>query len=229
MNFLQLVQEAMQKAGVREDLPTTLAGATGIVADFKGYVTDTYRRIQNTAHAENWFFRQQLDQTFPLVAGTDGYSMPSGIQEINWRTVTVYETAKTNERSLEFVDYYIWRMGMDTREVEDTFPQYVTLAPDDTIYVFPAPDQAYTFRYDGVIELDELEDDSDVPIIPARYHWVLVWGAVSRYAKSHEDGSKLAEAESEYRPIYDTLVNRQSPEVRIVTGHLYGERKQYGR
>jgi hypothetical protein len=219
----------MQKAGVREDQPTTLVGATGIVADFMGYVTDTYMRIQNTAHAESWFFRQQLDQTFPLVAGTDGYSMPSGLQDINWRTVTVYDTPKTNERRLKWVDYYEWRMSMDTRDVEDTFPMYVTIAPDDTIYIFPAPDQAYTFRYDGVLELDELEVDADEPTIPARYQWVLVWGAVMRYAKAHEDGSKLVEAESEYKPIYDTLVNRQVPETRVITGHLYGDRKKYGR
>ena len=100
MNYLQLVQEAIDSAGIREDSPSTLVGATGIVADFIGYVDKTYRRIQSDDHGSSWFFRQSLDQTLALVAGTDEYSIPSGLQELNWRTVTVYVVAKTDRHRL---------------------------------------------------------------------------------------------------------------------------------
>lgn len=229
MTYLQLVQRAMKRAGVREDSPSTLVGATGIVEDFKDYVADTYRKIQNTEHAESWFFRQSLDQTFTVNASDDDYPIPTGLQDINWRTVTIYETAKTDEAQLKYTDYYAWRMHMDTRTVEETRPSYITISPDDTIYLYPVPDKEYTLRFDGILELDELSADADEPIIPARYQWCIVWGAVMRFAKHHEDGAKYADAEDEFKPVYDTLVERQLPETHVITGHLYGERKQYGR
>jgi hypothetical protein len=229
MNYLQLVQAAMKRAGVREDAPTTLVGATGIVDDFKDFVADTYRRIQTTAHGTSWFFRQSLDQTFSLVADTESYASPAGIQEINWRTVTVYETAKVDEVPLEFIDYYQFRMDCNTRTVDNTRPVWVTVDPDDQIRLFPKPDKAYTFRFDGVLDVDELSADADIPILPDFAHWAIVWGAVMRYAKHHEDGAKYADAESEYRPIFDTLVGRQTPETRVIVGHMYGERRRDGR
>ena len=229
MNYLQLVQYAMKRAGVREDVPATLVGATGIVDDFKDFVADTYRRIQTTAHGTSWFFRQSLNQTFPLLAELDTYSTPAGIQEINWRTASVYETAKVDEVPLEYIDYYAWRMDYDLRTVENTRPVWITADPDDQIIFFPVPDKAYTFRFDGVIDVDELSADADIPILPDFAHWAIVWGAVMRYAKHHEDGAKYTDAESEYRPIYDTLVGRQTPETRVIVGHMYGERRRDGR
>jgi hypothetical protein len=151
------------------------------------------------------------------------------MQDLNWRTCTVYEVEKTDEAQLEFVDYYAWRMGMDTRAVGDSRPQWVTRSPDDLIYVYPQPDKAYTFRFDAVLEVDDLSADADEPIIPERYQWAIVWGAVMRFAKHHEDGAKYSDAKDEYRPVYDSLVERQLPETRLVTGQLYGDRNRYGR
>lgn len=161
MDYLELVQKAMRRAGVREDLPSTLVGATGIVSDFMDYVTDTYRKIQTTAHAERWFFRQALDQTLALVAAQEDYTMPTGMQDINWSTVTLYETARTDEKYLEYIDYYTWRMGYDTRSVEDTRPQWITVDPANEIHIYPAPDKIYTLRYDGVLSVDEMTVDAD--------------------------------------------------------------------
>lgn len=228
MTYLELVQKAMRRAGVREDLPTTLVGATGIVSDFADYVADTYRKIQTTAHGENWFFRQALDQTITLVVDQDNYSMPSGLCGINLSTVSVYETAKTDERQLHFCDYQEWRMFMDTREVESTQPTTITIDPANTIYVWPQPDKAYTLRFDGILDVDEMTADADEPIIPEKYQWTIIWGAVMRYAKHHEDGAKLADAMDEYKPELKAMVEHQLPETRVITGHLRGDRRIYG-
>lgn len=50
-----------------------------------------------------------------------------------------------------------------------------------------------------------------------------------RYAKHHEDGAKFADSKDEFQPIFDSMVNHQLPETRVITGHLYGDRKVYGR
>ena len=221
MTYLQLVQRAMKRAGVRQDAPSTLVGATGIVSDFQDYVDDTYRKLQANDHGKHWFFRQSLDQSFALAASDDDYSMPSGLEDINWRTVTVYETAKTDETEVCYIDYYDWRIDHDTRTVTEQRPKWITLRPDGVLQVFPVPDKVYTLRFDGVLSLDEMSADADTPIIPDQYQWAIVWGAVMRHAKHHEDGAMLADAKDEFQPIYDSMVERQTPPPRVKVGQLY--------
>jgi hypothetical protein len=221
MNYLEIVQEAMKRASVREDSPTTLVGATGIVEDFKGYVGDTYRHIQNTGHSERWFFRQSLDNTLSLTVDVDEYAMPAGLQSINWRTVSVYLTPKEQESMVTYLDYYHWRMVIDTRDLAASIPQRITQRPDEVLQISPKPDQAYTLRFDGIKDIHEMTGDTDEPLIPERFQWVLVYGAVKRFAKRHEDGSLLADADDEYRPIYDAMSQFQLPDVGVQTGHLY--------
>lgn len=215
MNYLEIVQDAMREASVREDLPTTVVGATGIVKDFLGFVNTTYKNIQNTGHSERWFFRQSLDQTLALVAGQAEYNMPAGLQSLNWRTITCYETAKVEESPVCWMDYYHWRREVDTVDLEDGKPQHITQKPDGTLVLTPAPDKAYTLSFDGVLAIDKMTADSDEPIIPEWFQDVLVWGAVKRFAKRHEDGTLMVDAMEEYKPIYDSMSNYQLPDTTV--------------
>lgn len=218
MTLLEIVTEAMAKALVREDAPSTTVSATGIVADFVGYVNDTYRNIQLTAHGERWFFRQSLDLTLSLVASTSEYAMPAGLQTLNWRTVTCYlTTPKEEETPVEYIDYYYWRTYYNTRNMEEGKPQYITVKPDGTLELIPTPDDTYTLHFDGVLSEDTLSGDADTPILPVWAQRCLVWGAVQRFAEAHEDGSMLAKANKEYRPYYDSMVNYQTPDVHVNT------------
>jgi hypothetical protein len=206
---------------VREDAPSTLTGATGIVDDFVNWVQDEYRNIQTIEHGVHWFFRQSLDQTLAISASDDDYAMPAGLETLNWRTVTVYITAKTDESPVCYKDYYDWRMDNDTITSAEGKPVYITEKPDGVLQVFPVPDQAYTLRFDGVLSVDVLSGDADVPIIPTNYQYAIVWGAVMRFAKHHEDGAKFADAKDEFQPIFDAMVERQLPPVRVIKNQLF--------
>ena len=85
------------------------------------------------------------------------------------------------------------------------------------------PDQSYTLRYDGVLDIDELSGDAGTPTnLPAQYHRVLGWGAVLRYAQHHEDGAMYSNAMNKFRSIYDRMVARQTPTVTVEKGLIYG-------
>jgi hypothetical protein len=229
MDFLTLVQKSMERAGVRSSLPTTLVGAVDITATFVMYVQDSWRELQE--ESTNWWFRQKLDQTLAVTQSTDEYAMPSGLETINYRTVSLYTTAKTDEAVLSTFRYEDWRMSKDTRSATESRPTHIIERPDGVIQLWPVPDQAYTLRYDGVWDIDELTLDADEPgttitggsvLLPERYHNILVYDACIRYFAHHENEEGVREVQSKFLAQRKRLMEKQAPPVYIPAGVLTG-------
>jgi len=236
LNYLQIVQKALLRAGVRDTTPITLIGATDIVADFAEWAQDSWRELQE--ESTNWWFRQKLDQTLTINASDDEYAMPAGLETLNYRTVTLFTTAKEDERHLDWIDYERWRLGRDTRSFAEGPPNQITERPDGVIQIFPVPDKAYTMRFDGVWDIDEMTADVDTPgdtisggtqLLPDRYHFLLVWDTVKRYAEHHGDPDALVKAQTKQTAQHARLTEKQKPPVRVAIGRLTGLGSSYGR
>jgi hypothetical protein len=198
-------------------------GTIGLVSDFKNWVNDAWYEMQLEKKNPPWWFMMSLDQTLAITASTDSYSIPAGLATLDWRTPTIYTTAKADETPLCYIPYDVWRLKYDTKTYQEQRPQYITLCPDNTIKIFPVPDQAYTLRFDGVLLPAELSADTDEPAnLQDEYHRVIAWGAIMRYATHHEDGAALMNAQNKFRSIYDKMVQRQVEQVQIEVGRLYG-------
>ena len=87
MDYLTIVQTAMNRAKAREGAPSSISGAVGLGSDFANWVGDAWRDLQESD--TDWWFRQKLDQTLAITAGTDAYAMPSGLETLNYRTISV--------------------------------------------------------------------------------------------------------------------------------------------
>lgn len=223
MTYLELVNFAMSRAGVREEPAATLVGSIGLVTDFKNWINDAWYEMQLEKQNPPWWFMMSLDQTQAITASTDSYAMPAGLSTIDWRTPTIYTTAKTDETPLCYIPYDVWRLEYDTKTYQEQRPRFITLCPDNTLKLFPVPEQAYTMRFDGVLLPAELSLDGDVPLnLQAEYHRVIAWDAVMRYAAHHEDGAALMNAQNKFRSIYDKMVQRHVEQVQIEVGRLYG-------
>jgi hypothetical protein len=228
MTYLELVQKAMNMAKVRSAVPTTLVGVTGVAEDFKDYVADAWRELQE--ESLNWWFRQKLDQTFAVTTGLDEYSMPTNLQTINFRTASVYQVAKTDEYLLRHMEYEYWRAIKDTVESKPGRPEFLIERPDGVLQIWPVPAEAYTFRYDGVYDIDEMLLDSDTPgyniageqTLPTRNHWLLVYDAARRYYESIEDGEGVERMQSKFLAQHARLAERHRPEFYIKPGRLTG-------
>jgi hypothetical protein len=233
MNYLQLVQEALTRSGMRTPLPSTLANATDSVVDWKDWVQDSWRELQE--ESTNWWFRQRLDQTLAISASTDEYAMPSDLETLNYRTLTIYTTAKTDETPVQHVHYEDWRVYKDTVSSSEGRPTYITERPDGVLQLWPVPDQAYTLRYDGVWDIDTMAVDADTPglnragvqLLPDRYHWVIVWDAVRRYAEHHQEPEVLARAQAKFLAQHARLAEKSRPPVYIKAGVLTGAYNRY--
>ena len=228
MDYLTIVQTAMNRAKAREGAPSSISGAVGLGSDFANWVGDAWRDLQESD--TDWWFRQKLDQTLAITAGTDAYAMPSGLETLNYRTISVYTVAGEDEYRINFVRYEDWRMNKDTLNSGTGRPALITERPDGVIQLWPEPDQDYTLRFDGVWEVDAMVDDADTPgsnvtggtTLPDTYHWILVWDAVRRYAQAHSDTDKLVVAEGNFLAQRNRLVERQTPPPYVPMGTLTG-------
>jgi len=238
MDLQTMAQAALLRSGMRYEHDTISVTSEGIGLDFITAVQDAWRDLQR--ESKNWFFRQKVDQTLAITSGDDDYNMPSGLETINYRTVTIYTTAKTDETPLTFIPYEDWRVQYDTLTVGAARPTLITesYATTPVIQLWPVPDQNYTMRYDGVYDIDEMAANADTPgkvitagtqTLPSRYHYVLVWDAVRRVALKNEDPQLYATADERYRAERARLSERLTGDVYVKPGMLtgaYGNRRR---
>lgn len=69
---------------------------------------------------------------------------------------------------------------------------------DDQLWLYPRPDLAYTVTVQYILDPPDLSADGDTPIIPAAYHDLLVWGAISDIAFRERDYTGQAVADQKY-------------------------------
>jgi hypothetical protein len=230
MDLQTMAQEAATRSGMRYDPSDIDVADLGVGLEFITAVRDSWRDLQ--MESNNWWFRQALDQTLALAASDDDYAMPSGLESINYRTVSVYETAKTDETPVQFIHYEDWRWR-DTVSTSEARPRYITERPDAVLQVWPVPDQIYTLRFDGVWDIDDMTANADTPgdtitagtqLLPDRYHWILVWDAVRRITMKYEDAARYAAADERFRSLRARLSEKQMPPVYVKSGVLTGHR-----
>ena len=220
--YLEMVQKAIRKSGAKVDAPTTIVGATGITELFVEWVQDAWKEIQLEHLGWNW--RVSRDETLAITSATDEYAIPATLESFDKRTVSVYD-AVDDESPVDFVDYHYWRIHLDKlNPTAASKPIKYTITPDDMIAFYPAPDQNYTVRFDGLTNVEILDDtdDADTPTgIGSVYHDGIVWRAIMYYAAHFEDGAKLAEATDRYRPYQKFFEEREQEDVTLDTTAMY--------
>lgn len=229
MNYLQLVQRAVLKAGAKVAVPTTVVGQTGINQLFVDWVADAWKEIQ--VERLGYYPRVSRDLSMSLVAGTYEYSLPITLEGVDTRSLTV-DLAGEAQTPVFFCTYDHYRTRLDRQVRADGKPQYFTLTPSNTLVFWPNPDAAYTLRYDGIL-IAQIFDSTDAAGVGSsdileptglreEYQDAVVWQAIMNYAMHFEDGSKLAEAQAKMRPYIKYFEERFMPTVTLQHGILYG-------
>lgn len=225
MTLLEMVQKAIRKSGAKVDLPSTVTENNNLIQLFVEWVVDAWKDIQ--LERLGWDWRVTRDKTFAITSAAAEYTVPSTMETINTKTVVIYDDP-TDASFLQYISYDEYRRRRDTMTAATSRPLYFTLTPDDMIAFWPAPDQNYTVKYDGVLKV-EILDDTDDNATPARlaeeYHDGIVWQAVRYYAQHFEDGSKFQEAVDRFVPYKKYFEERAMPDMSLDLSALYGYRK----
>lgn len=166
MNFLTLVNEVLSEL----DVPavTTLTGSTGMPKRTMSWVNRTIFDIYNRSN--DWGFRESSG-TFSTVAGTGTYSLPSTVDLDSLKTLF----RQSDQVPLQYVDYENW----DGLGGLSGLPGYYSVF-QNLILLSPVPSQVTVIGFRYQLNPVNLANDSDLPVIPAKWHHVIVDGAAYR-------------------------------------------------
>jgi hypothetical protein len=155
----------------------------------------------------------QATQNYTLAAGTADITNGSGLPTNFVQAIDLVITTSGLEQRIPFMDIsqVDWEMPdpADTTAHPSNIPQYA-YKYGETIYVYPAPADAYTLTLRYYKSPTELTDDADVPEIPQEFRELLVVGAAYRVFQVKDNYDKAAILENKYMELLSKLAVRYS-------------------
>lgn len=159
---------------------------------------------------------------FTTTPGVVEYTLPTGIDQIDWDNVILTDTVNSEETryKLDFVEYDHITDRLEDFE-EDLRPRYVYETPSKLyIGVFPKPDAAYKISYIAWREPSFLVNATDTLPFEDRYYTVIVSRA--RYyawlfrENAQQASIALNEYEDNLKTMYRNIVMPKSRQMRAV-------------
>lgn len=187
--YLTLVNLALGRINEVQLTSGTFAAATGpqlaMQTAINAAIFDISRRYQQ------WPFNYG-QQTFATTASITGaianeYTPPPTVTIIKWDTFGVQRddsaTPPIVSATLSPVDYNLWAKRIRPLDLQISTggfsqPRYVIKGGDGNIILSPPPDTIYTIYYDAWSDPTALALFSDACVIPDKYNYVLVDGAI---------------------------------------------------
>ncbi len=199
MTFLEMVQKAHRDIGIQGVEPTTVVDATGISKRLIDFVADSDTEIQ--ALYEDWdFLRTHVD--FTTSADTSTYTtaaISAGVVG-KWDVESFAFKPNTSDfRPLDELDFHEWkntgvRYGTDpTNE-----PTQFVIDQDESIILVPTPDAAYSMAAEHWAAPIRLALNTDVSLIPPRFHQMVIELATIKYGVYDENGLLITMSNSQY-------------------------------
>ena len=175
MNYLQLCNAVLRE--INEVEITNVTSTRGIQTSIADFINKAQRDIINSE--VEWPFTV-VNQSFTTTAGTAEYDRESDAKTVDYDSFTIQESGDTSERKLKYISFDEY---LERRNEADTNPnasaralsEYVYTTPDNKIGLSPVPDKdTYTVRYYYYQTTTDMTANTDNPIIPERFHDVIV-------------------------------------------------------
>ena len=220
MNFLQLCQRLRQEAAISGTGPTTTVAQTGEYKKIVDWILSAYEDIQNL-HSEWDFLRTDL--TFQTISGTNNYTKAaiSADEYGEWvdESFRSYLTSggSTGEQFMAWLDWTDFRdsyvFGSNRDQVG--IPRYLTRKPDTSLVIFPTPDGEYTINGEYFKRAQTMTANADEPLIPSKYHMIIVWRALMYYGGQSNAPELYAIGTNEYKRLLHKLESSQLQPIRL--------------
>jgi hypothetical protein len=236
MNFLQLVNRALQEAGSSLPALTTVASPTaGEASRFVGWVQDAWNEIQVMKY--DWNFLRPWIQ-FTTTTNQQVYT-PAAVMAIATNSVTgtpmsgnvlqqwvrrtfrcwITSQGTPSEQIQNFMDWDEFRniYVYATQRTNYARPVIVSVDPAKSLWFGPIPDSAsgpgdsYTISMEVWLQPQIIAGDNDIPIMPIPYHMLIVWKALEYYAGFESAPEVMARSQSGWNKLFPQLMIDQLP------------------
>lgn len=223
MDLLALVQSLHQEAKLTGAEPDAVTGQTGRDADLVRWSIEAYNDIQRAKDGKWKWLRSGFH--VDTVADTASYAFGAVQDTDDSAAITRFRAwdldpreppliflsadGKVAEREL-FIDTwthfrYLYLRGTHA----SSYPSTVVTDVNDKLFLGATPDAVYRVTGNYWKSNQNLVADTDVPEMPADYHMMVVWRAITKYAYNTVGHEVLARAQSEGGPLWDALVENQ--------------------
>lgn len=201
MNFKQLVNELAREGGV---------GGGGAIQSVDSPSGETARIV-------SWIRRADLDiqglyfdwkflwksHTLTTSDGTSDYTGPSDVHF--WDSDKV---AIGDNRAIAVIEYELWDGYDDGAKGQ---PWQIIVMPDNSLKLYPTPDDAYTVSLPYYRTPRELDGNSDEPLIPSPFHDVIWMRALLKYGFYEAASDVIQRVRTEYPERLRALESHQLP------------------
>lgn len=207
MTFLELVKRLSVEAGIGPG-PTTVLGQTGEYARVIGWIQSAHEEIQGVHAGWNFLWTPIVLPAVPPIAS------PADLGEWSADGFRCYLTA-TGTDDEQFLVYVPWDQFRDayllgTGATVTGRPSIISIKPDDSLIVWPVPDDTYTVSGEYYSLPKIMTVDSSVPAFP-QHHMAIVWKGLMLYARYSSEPDKYAI--DQYKPLLRKLELSQLPKL----------------
>lgn len=220
MNFLQLAQAVKRESGLSGGGPVSLATAVGDDARIFQWVNWAHRDI--CLMHETWLFRRgsALGQTSTAAMPHDLAAPGFGLTDFaNWmRASREYAPSawrvsdgQRTEHSLTWLDWDVYRARFVAGEHDAGTVRFWSIDPSGQLRVGPTPDSAHMVRADYIKDVVDMTANTDEPMLPARFHPLIVWRALLEYGGYDAASEVYQRADRNYASSLPALLQAQLP------------------
>lgn len=203
MNRLQLAQRLNQEIGGDSSIPTDTTTATGEALRYVNWVDQAWVDIQEAKRSWRWMIDEATgeeaiaigDTSVILVGDNTDYEELRPYDPNGCPHVLFYQDSigVTDAREVELIPWQEFNGFYDSGRFNSSSgpAQYCSVAPDGTLRFYPKADVAYRLKYQYRKTQQALTADATTPLMPAKFHMLIVWLALSYYGGSSDSNSRI--------------------------------------
>lgn len=230
--FLELCQKGRREAGMASTTgPSDVTGQTGQLEKLVNWIADSWSDLQTRHPDWRWM---RCGFTVNTAASTDTYAYDDCTDTKTSTAIARFAAWWAHDRLNPFKCYltsggvsgqyrliylpyeaFKLRYKFGAQQSQTGQPIHVSVDDDDQIVLGPNPDAVYTVTGDFQRGPQILEANGDTPDFPSRFHDLIVWNAIVRYAVDSVAPEKLAQANLLGAPLLRALEFSQRPKMRL--------------
>lgn len=224
MTFLELVQTLHYEARLPGSPPAAVTGQNGRAADLVRWTAQAYEDIQRERDGKWKWLRGEFE--LDTVASQAAYAYTDCTDALTASPITrfrawdldsrqppfIYRVSEglDTERELPIADWEYYRRMYRRGVHEESYPLCIAAGPDDKLYFGPTPVDVFHVTGNYWKSNQSLVADQDEPEMPADFHMLVVYTALTKYAYSVVAQEALARAQHEGTRLYDALSLNQA-------------------
>ena len=215
MNYLDLCRELVSECGYSGNILTT-ENQTGQLARIVRWIRNADLELQKESNF--WTFMDR-EFSFQTEAGKREYTLADldalGVENVGtWdRDKMLVTDAYGRSSKLMWADFRLFHHRYGTAMLADRRPVFFAVLPEGGLVLGPTPDAEYEVSGRHRLNPTPLLADTDVPLVPAPFHDVIVWKALAMYGLHEEAPLFIERGEAKYREALHKMRLRYLPDV----------------